>query len=133
MENIRIDTKSGMPVWIQLRNRLLFLITSGCYQIGDQLPTLHNMATQLSINYNTVNKVYQSLERDGLIESRRGKGTVVVSNSLEGRATPASTAELLTDEYLEKLVELGLLPSDALSMIERRMDSAEERQGDMHA
>ena len=119
-EDFKIDPKSGMPVWVQLRNRLLYLITSGYYQVGDQLPTLHSMATQLSINYNTVNKVYQSLERDGLIESRRGKGTIVVSTSPEGRAAPVTTAELLADEYLEKLSELGLTPSDAVALIERK-------------
>ena len=113
-----------MPVWVQLRNRLLFLITSGHYQVGDQLPTLHSMATKLAINYNTVNKVYQSLERDGLIESRRGRGTVVVSISPEGRTSPVTTAELLADEYLEKLAELGLAPRDAVALIERRAASA---------
>ena len=126
MEDISIDPKSGMPVWVQLRNRLLFLITSGHYKVGDQLPTLHSMATRLSINYNTVNKVYQSLERDGLIESRRGRGTIVVSNSPEGRSAPVATAELLTDEYLEKLGELGLTVADALAMITRRVGSASE-------
>ena len=119
MEDFKIDPKSGMPIWVQLRNRLLFLITSGYYEVGDQLPTLHNMATQLSINYNTVNKVYQSLERDGLIESRRGFGTVVVCTKVEGQKSPATTAELLTVEYLDKMADLGLTTLDVVALIER--------------
>lgn len=117
VDEIKIDPKSGMPVWVQLRNRLLYLIASGYYPVGSQLPTLHGLATQLSINYNTVNKVYQSLMRDGLVESRRGCGTIVISSTMEGRTSPATTAELLTEEYLEKLAELGLTPEDALVLV----------------
>jgi GntR family transcriptional regulator len=121
MDDFAIDEKSGIPVWVQLRNRLLFLITSGHYAVGDQLPTVHKMAIMLKINYNTVNKVYQGLERDGYIVSRRGQGTFVTE--FEGAAPGAglSTTDLITDEYLAKMNELGLTPQDITKLIARRI------------
>ena len=44
MENFSIDERSGVPIWVQLRNRLVYLIQTGRYQPGDQLPTVHEMA-----------------------------------------------------------------------------------------
>ena len=66
---ITIDDDSGIPIWLQLRNRLIYLITSGFYDTGDKLPTVREMAVELGINYNTVSKVYQDIERDGYIVS----------------------------------------------------------------
>ena len=80
MENFSIDERSGVPIWVQLRNRLVYLIQTGRYQPGDQLPTVHEMAVNLNINYNTVNKVYRSMETSGLIMSKRGRGTFVAEN-----------------------------------------------------
>ena len=50
MENFSIDERSGVPIWVQLRNRLVYLIQTGRYQPGDQLPTVHEMAVNLNIN-----------------------------------------------------------------------------------
>jgi GntR family transcriptional regulator len=124
MDDFAIDEKSGIPVWVQLRNRLLFLITSGYYAVGDQLPTVHKMAIMLKINYNTVNKVYQGLERDGYIVSRRGQGTFVIEFE---DAAGANTTDLITDEYLAKMKELGLTPQDISTLIKRRL--AQSSQG----
>ena len=74
---ITIDSDSGIPLWLQLRNRLIYLIASGRFQAGDKLPTVRELAVDLGINYNTVSKVYQDIERDGYIVSKRGKGTFV--------------------------------------------------------
>jgi GntR family transcriptional regulator len=144
MDDFAIDEKSGIPVWVQLRNRLLFLITSGHYRVGDQLPTVHKMAVLLKINYNTVNKVYQSLERDGYIVSKRGQGTFVTEFMDEGDgtsgstpgstpggtagSTPKSTADLITDEYLSRMKILGLTASDITALVQARLSgSADSR------
>ena len=56
MDEFRIDPKSPVPVWAQTTSRLLYLILSGRYQEGDKLPTVRDLAVELNINYNTVNK-----------------------------------------------------------------------------
>ena len=76
-EALRINEKSGVPVWVQIRNHLLFLIKSEQIKPGDVLPTVRELAARLGVNYNTVHKVYQDLEADGLICSSRGKRSFV--------------------------------------------------------
>ena len=67
MALFEIDESSGLPVWVQLRNRFVYLIKTGHYQPGDQLPSVRTLAAEAAINYNTVSKVYMSLEQDGSI------------------------------------------------------------------
>ena len=67
----QLDDASSIPVWLQLKNRFIYLITSGFYLPGDQLPTVRGLAAEVEVNYNTVSKVYQSLEEDGYIVSKR--------------------------------------------------------------
>lgn len=74
MALFEIDESSGLPVWVQLRNRFVYLIKTGYYQPGDQLPSVRTLAAEAAINYNTVSKVYVNLESDGYVESVRDIG-----------------------------------------------------------
>ena len=72
-----VDSTTDVPLWVQLRQRLVYLINSGYFKPGDQLPTVRGLASEISINYNTVSKVYINLEHDGYVESVRGRGVFV--------------------------------------------------------
>lgn len=71
------DENSDLPLWVQLRNRMAYLITSGFYKPGDKLPTVRKYAADLRIAYNTVSKAYMGLERDGYVATVRGSGVFV--------------------------------------------------------
>ena len=75
--SFEFDENSDLPLWVQLRNRMAYLITSGFYKPGDKLPTVRKYAADLRIAYNTVSKVYRDLERDGLIRTKQGSGSFV--------------------------------------------------------
>ena len=81
MALFEIDESSGLPVWVQLRNRFVYLIKTGHYQPGDQLPSVRTLAAEAAINYNTGSKVYINLEHDGYVESVRGRGVFATSAS----------------------------------------------------
>ena len=87
---ITIDSDSGIPLWLQLRNRLIYLIASGRFQAGDKLPTVRELAVDLGINYNTVSKVYQDIERDGYIVSKRGVPRHDIADVLQRRLAAAA-------------------------------------------
>ena len=76
LASFELDYNSGLPVWIQVKNRIAYLIGSGEYKAGDQLPTVRSLAVDLDISYNTVNRAYMDLEREGYISTRKGKGHV---------------------------------------------------------
>ena len=118
---ITIDQDNGIPIWLQLRNRLIYLISSGQYVKGDKLPTVREMAVKLGINYNTVSKVYQDIERDGYIKSQRGKGTFVHDGYLENPESASDEVDSLVDEFIFQCREMGVPRSDILSRVESRL------------
>ena len=108
----QLDDASSIPVWLQLKNRFIYLITSGFYLPGDQLPTVRGLAAEVEVNYNTVSKVYQSLEEDGYIVSKRRLGAFVADVSDKPGVLAEVTAEIVTAEYLKRCQELGMSLED---------------------
>ena len=76
-----VDETSDLPIWVQLRNRIAYLIKTGFFQPGEQLPSVRSMAAEAKINYNTVTKAYRDLELSSLIVSIRGRGMFVQKNT----------------------------------------------------
>jgi GntR family transcriptional regulator len=72
-----VRPESGEPIYQQLIRQIKHVITAGLLHEGDQLPTVRELASQLVINPNTISRAYRELERDGMIESTRGRGTFV--------------------------------------------------------
>ncbi|MDO4291313.1 MAG: GntR family transcriptional regulator [Eggerthellaceae bacterium] len=107
-----LDEASSIPIWLQLKNRFIYLIVSGFYLPGDQLPTVRGLAAEVEVNYNTVSKVYQSLEEDGYIVSKRRQGAFVADVSDKPGVSAAVTAEIITVEYLKRCQELGMSLED---------------------
>lgn len=75
--DFRIDTKSGVPFYRQIVEQVKFGIARGDLRPGDQLPTVRQLAVDLSINPNTVIRAYRELEIGGVIETHQGSGTFV--------------------------------------------------------
>ncbi|TVY03948.1 GntR family transcriptional regulator [Paenibacillus cremeus] len=74
---IHIDERSTTPIWEQIVQQLKELLLKKVLQPGDKLPSVRELASSLLINPNTVSKAYQELERQRIIETRRGKGTFI--------------------------------------------------------
>jgi len=79
---VSVDPRDRTPIYAQLDRALRAAIATGRLTAGDQLPTVRQLAVELSVNANTVARVYAELERAGILETRRGVGTFV-------SATPA--------------------------------------------
>ena len=77
MSVVTIDHRDATPIHVQLERGLRAAIVIGRLKAGDQLPTVRQLAVSLRVNANTVARVYSMLERDGILETRRGIGTFV--------------------------------------------------------
>lgn len=107
-----LDENSSIPLWLQLKNRFIYLITSGYYKPDDKLPTVRGLAADIEVNYNTISKVYKSLEADGYIESKRRQGAFVCDVSDKPGVSISATAEIVTTEYVRRCRELGMTLED---------------------
>jgi GntR family transcriptional regulator len=75
-----LDSRSGVPTYLQIANQVRHAVQLGILKPGDQLPTVKEVVSALAINPNTVLKAYGTLETAGIAEGRRGQGTFVTSS-----------------------------------------------------
>jgi GntR family transcriptional regulator len=118
---LRLDLRSGVPVYRQLIDQVKAGIASGALASGDQLPTVRQLAVDLAINPNTVLRAYRELELGGLLETQQGTGTFITQkkprrddvdrerqlNQLVGEfLARAGDTGFTVEELLQKLREL---------------------------
>ena len=74
---ITINTRDPRPIYVQIKEALCRLILTGALQTNERLPSVREMAAQLAINPNTIQRAYRELEHEGFIYSMTGKGSFV--------------------------------------------------------
>jgi GntR family transcriptional regulator len=89
-----LETRSGVPTYLQLVQQVRQAIRLGLLHPGDQLPTVKDVVTSLTINPNTVLRAYRQLDLEGLVDGRRGVGTFV--SNTPGPPPPDGLEELRT-------------------------------------
>ena len=122
LESFGIDAEDRTPVYAQLERGIRSAIAAGRLKVGDQLPTVRQLAVDLRINANTVAKVYAFLERDGVLETRRGVGTFIAARKASRQEDSLRRTELhrLVDRFLAELSSHGFRVEDALPVIDGR-------------
>ena len=117
-----IDAADKTPVYAQLERGIRSAIAAGRLSVGDQLPTVRQLAVDLRVNANTIAKVYAFLERAGVLETRRGVGTFIAARTSGPREDALRQTELnrLVDRFLAELSHHGFHVDDVIPEIERR-------------
>jgi len=117
----RIDSRSAIPVYEQLKRQIRLRIVSGRLADDEKLPSIRELATILRINPNTVVKAYNHLESDGFVTSRKGLGYFVVA----GRENLQKDREIifsdLTAEFISRLTELGFASEEIVKGLSDRL------------
>ncbi|HEY0754156.1 MAG TPA: GntR family transcriptional regulator [Ktedonobacteraceae bacterium] len=80
---LQVNIHSGVPIYVQLIEQIQHALEVGTLLPGDTLPSVRELASELSVAPNTIVKAYNELQRMGFIESRAGKGTVVLGEARE--------------------------------------------------
>lgn len=101
---LKVDFNSPLPLYAQIKDQILFNIASGTLSSGERLPSVRELSTSLRINPNTVIQAYRELERDGVVQTRKGQGSFIREGGA-GMGTQRA-ADLLRDE-LKKIVSLA--------------------------
>ena len=98
----QLDLRSGVPVYRQIMDQVLGAMASGRLGSGDQLPTVRQLAVDLSINPNTVIRAYRELEIRGFLDTHQGSGTFI-------------TAQPVQQDNEERQRKLDAIVSDAIA------------------
>ena len=122
---IAIDYTSRQPITAQIRDQMVRLITSGALKPGDWLPSVRQLATDLSINPNTIQKAYSEMELRGIIVSVKGRGSFVAED-------PSSALNALREKLKSTLAEaapygklLSLTPPEVGELLAQLWDGAQ--------
>lgn len=115
---IIIDYKDTRPIYEQIVEKFKMLILKGGMQPDEQMPSVRNLAIELSINPNTIQKAYAELERQGFIYTVKGRGNFV---SGDGRLVEERKKECLQKilELTKEAVEIGMSKLELIAEIEK--------------
>lgn len=126
MIHFHLDSRSGMPTYMQLVNQVRRAVRNGTLRAGDRLPTAREMVANLAINPNTVLKAYGFLESEGLVSSRPGLGTFITAD-MEAQLAPAVQRHLRRglDAWLKKAAAAGLDHEGVLALVNLALDESQ--------
>jgi GntR family transcriptional regulator len=119
---IQIQPGSDKAVYTQIMDQVSETIARGQLKIGDKLPAVRKLASELVINPNTVARAYSLLEQSGVVVTKKGSGTFVSDPKLRHRdaADLALLAERM-DTIIARAMTLGLSPKEISSLFSKRM------------
>lgn len=115
---IIIDYKDTRPIYEQVSEKFKVLILKGVLAPDEQMPSVRNLAMELSINPNTIQKAYAQLERDGFIYTVKGRGNFVSTPDkllMERRKDCMEKLLALVDEA----IEYGITREEILNAIQK--------------
>jgi GntR family transcriptional regulator len=124
----RLDLHSGVPVYRQLIDQVLGGIAAGVLAPGDQLPTVRQVAVDLSINPNTVARAYRELEIRGVLDTQQGTGTFVSNQPVQQDEVERERrlAQIVGD-FIARAGAAGFTINDLLERLQERTNGSEKK------
>jgi GntR family transcriptional regulator len=123
----RLDDRSGVPVYRQIIDQVMGGIAAGTLAAGHQLPTVRQVAVDLSINPNTVMRAYRELEIRGVLDTQQGTGTFISQQKVK-RDDVERQRQLnqLVTEFISRAGSAGFTLDELLEQIHERQDDSEK-------
>jgi len=123
VSRIRLDFRSGVPIYTQVMEQIEQLVESGVLQAGDQLPTVRALAQELRVNFNTIARAYRLLDEAGIISTQQGRGTYILEARTSEKSDDirAQALQTLSQRYLQDALRLGYQPDEFLKILEKEI------------
>ena len=125
---IVLDYRDRRPLYEQVTEKLEELMFSGVLPPDSRLPSVRSMATELSINPNTIQRAYAELERQGYIYTVKGKGSFVAENSVMKEKRKKDLL-IQVSEVIDEAIRLGISGEEIKNMAEIQYQAAEKEGG----
>ena len=124
---LHIERGSSTPVSRQIAEQIAALCAAGSLKAGDRLPSVRQLAQELTVNQNTVLRVYERLAADGLLDMRHGEGTFVAGNASRRRFE--KQRRQFIDELglvLRRGLMLGIAPEEVRQLCDEALEANAE-------
>lgn len=112
------EFKDDRPIYLQLIEQIELRIISGVYRSGDKLPSVRDMASEASVNPNTMQKALAELERTGLVYSQRTSGRFITDDISKIKAVQNDLARDKSQNFLETMKKIGFNKKETIKILE---------------
>lgn len=121
--DIQVDYDSGVPIYVQIMDRIKHLVATGTLKPGDQLPTIRQLSVDLRVDPNTVVHAYRELDHEGVISTQQGRGTFIAEHPDSGQLSQMRSERLnvIVGNALLEALSLGYSADDIRSTFETRL------------
>lgn len=114
-----MEFNNDQPIYLQIMDYLKFKIVRGELALGDQVPSVRDVALDLQVNPNTVQRAYLELRGQNILFSRRGLGNFVTEDELVLEALKQDMAKTTLESFITEMKKMGLSKNDAIKLIEK--------------
>ncbi|MFX3633101.1 MAG: GntR family transcriptional regulator [Candidatus Pristimantibacillus sp.] len=112
-----IEFDNNQPIYLQIMNYMKRQIIVGTLKPGDKIESVRDLAAELQINPNTIQRTFQELEREGIVETKRGLGRYVTSEESTIMQIKKEMAGDLLDRFVQGMRELGFEENDIITIV----------------
>lgn len=121
--NFNVDPRSGVPIYVQLIDQVKRSVAVGALAAGERLPTVKQLAVDLTVNPNTVARAYRDLERDGVIETSPGRGSFVgAADGAQTRKTVTDVAAVRLEDAIRDARSIGVARAELQALFDRLIE-----------
>lgn len=125
-----IEFDNNQPIYLQIMNYIKGEIITGKLKPGDKIPSVRELAAELQINPNTVQRTFQELERETIVETRRGMGRYVTGSEETILTVKKEMAQDVLDRFIRGMQELGFQGEDILTAVAESIHQRDNEQGE---
>ncbi len=111
----------GIPVYLQIADRLRYSIISGEYPPGSQIPTVRGLSVEAAVNPNTIQHAFLMLENSGIIVTKGTLGRFVTDDPDIIEESRHEHARIIVNSFLDTITKIGFEKEEIISMIEEEL------------
>lgn len=121
-----IEFNNKLPIYIQIMNIIKQNIMTSKLKAGDKLLSIREMAEEHCVNHNTIQRVYQELEKEELIFTQRGMGTFITNNTEKIEEMKSKMSMNIIITFIQSMRDLGINPEESLVILEKYIRKEQE-------
>jgi Predicted transcriptional regulators len=126
---VTIEFDNNLPIYLQVMNYIKKQIVAGKLKPGDKIESVRELAAELQINPNTIQRTFQELEREGVVVTRRGLGRYVTEEESMMMRMRKEMADQLLERFVSGMKELGFGDRDIVALVAEAVASGSDREG----
>lgn len=123
---MKIEFSPNTPIYVQVMEYVKKKIVTGRLAPGEKIPAVRELAGELQVNPNTIQRTFQELEREGIAETRRGTGRFVTMNEEKITELRKEMAKELLNNFINGMNNLGFMEEEVLSILRSSLEKKKE-------